>query len=101
MERIIAMQAPICTTRLLPTRVSCRHPMFSLSERTQHSSGFEDVWLPFPHIIGMRASTHTSRRTLQQHHAHMSGKEMHTSLSKDEGPGGRTTHMLLLHCQSL
>ena len=37
MERMIAMQAPICTTRLLPTRVSCRHPMFSLSECTKHS----------------------------------------------------------------
>lgn len=30
-DRMMAMQAPICTTLLLPTRVSCRHPMFSLS----------------------------------------------------------------------
>ena len=31
MDRMMAMHAPICTTRLLPTRVNCRHPIFSLS----------------------------------------------------------------------
>ena len=80
MERMIAMQAPICTTRLLPTRVSCRHPMFSLSMRTQHSLGFEIVWLPFPHTTGMRAAAHMSIIILQQHNALMPGKGMHTSL---------------------
>ena len=42
-DRMMAMQAPICTTLLLPTRVSCRHPMFSLSAPGIHvAQRYED-----------------------------------------------------------
>ena len=101
MERMIAMQAPICTTRLLPTRVSCRHPMFSLSECTQHSSVFEPVWLPFRHIMVCGQSPTLQEQDYISTTHTCQVRECKHPLQHYQGPGGRMTHMLLLHCQSL
>ena len=76
MDRMIAMQAPICTTRLLPTRVSCRHPMFSLSStRSIH----QDASLCGCHSNRSRyaALAHTSKLAIHQHIEHMPGQGMH------------------------
>ena len=92
MERMMAMHAPICTTRLLPTRVSCRHPMFSLSGRTQHSSGFEACAATFLALYGSAAFPRTSKSAPRAQFTHVRLVDTRTPFNMRSGQeAGRLT----------
>ena len=92
-DRMIAIHAPICTTRLLPTLVNCRHPMFSLSAQRMQGATLSKC-------VGRCYFAGSRLRTQMTIHVgiHMHCISMRQSALRTQSSSG--AHMLWLHSQS-